>query len=306
MKRSEAIEAIKDLCRLKHYSLATEQNYSHWVGRFFLWLQRHHGEVADTPAARMEGYLTALAKENVSASTQNQAFSAILFFYRHVMKQEPGKVDALRAKRPKFLRHAPPREEVLKVLSAVRDSPAYPFQLILFLLYGCGLRVSEPLGVRIRDLDLGNRRMIIRQAKGSKDRMVPIPELLIPAIQRQIQASRTVWQRSVAEGVPVQLPGQLGRKYRNAGHEFGWWWLFPMENGCVDPRTKVDTTITPHHLRHAWATHVIDDGARIRDVQEILGHKSLETTMIYVHDEIERVKSPLDATKTLRLMGGAA
>jgi site-specific recombinase XerD len=212
----------------------------------------------------------------------------------------------------------------------VRDSPAYPFQLILFLLYGCGLRVSEPLGVRIRDLDLGNRRVIIRQAKGSKDRMVPIPPLLIPAIQQQIQAARTVWQRAVAEGVPVQLPGQLGRKYRNAGHEFGWWWLFPMENGCVDPRTKVrvwwhclestvqramkqacqraqvDTTITPHHLRHAWATHVIDDGARIRDVQEILGHKSLETTMIYVHDEIERVKSPLDAAKTLRLMGGAA
>lgn len=331
MKRSDAIEEVRRICRFKHYALATEDNYAHWVGRFFDWLKVHHAEVAETPEARMEGFLSMLAvKHNVAASTQNGAFAALLFFYRHVMKQEPGNVDALRAKRPRFLRHAPPREEVLKILSAVRDSPAYPFRLILFMMYGCGLRVSEPVSIRIRDLDFGQKRVIIRQAKGAKDRMVPIPEMLIGPLQQQVQAARAVWRRACAQGVPVQLPHLLGRKYKKAGAEFGWWWLFPMEKGCNDPRSgewvwwhclesgvqralkeacgraKAVAAITPHHLRHAWATHAIDAGSHIRDVQAILGHKSLETTMVYVHPEPERVKSPLEVMGNLRLMGGAA
>jgi site-specific recombinase XerD len=321
MKRAEALAEISRICRFKHYSLNTEETYCHWTGRFFSWLAAHHDEVGPEPSQRMEGFLSDLARQDVAAATQNQAFSAILFFYRHVMKQEPGRVDSLRAKRPQFLRHAPPQADVVRLLNAVENTPIYPFKLIACMLYGCGLRVSEPLEIRIRDLDLGNKRVIIRQAKGAKDRMVPIPDCLIPAIQNQIQAARVVWQRAVSQGIPAKLPSQLGRKYRSAGSEFAWFWLFPMPSACTDPRggqkvwwhclptgvqkalrkagnsAGINGLIRPHDLRHAWATHAHDSGASVRDLQEILGHKSLETTMIYVHTEIERVSSPIEALK---------
>lgn len=317
MKKHDALEALRTFCQLKHYALTTEEKYLHWTGRFFDWLAVHHAEVVETPAARMEGFLTDLAKRDVAAATQNQAFSAILFFYRHVMQQEPGNVNALRAKRPAFIRHAPPRADVAAILSAVEDTPQYPFRLILFLIYGCGLRVSEPLEIRIRDLDLANKRVIVRQAKGSKDRMVPVPDCLMDSLALQISAARVVWQRAKVQNVQAKLPHQLGKKYKSYGKEFAWFWLFPMPNSCAEPRTGervwwhclpsyvqkamrlasrhagLGGSATPHHLRHAWATHAHDAGASIRDIQAILGHKSLETTMIYVHDEIERVESPL-------------
>jgi site-specific recombinase XerD len=318
MNRSEALQAVRDVCRRKHYALATEGNYIHWINRYCLWLGENADAHPPTPAARMEGFLTALAKSDVAASTQNQAFSACLFFYRQVMGIEPGNVNALRAKRPAHIRHAPPIADVRKLLLAVQDSPAYPFRTICAMIYGCGLRVSEPLNIRIRDLDLANGRAVIREAKGNKDRMVFVPPVLLAAINRQIAASRVVWERARSQGIQAKLPHQLGRKYKNAGSEWSWWWLFPMENSCQDPRTHEITwwrclssgvqkalrkaaistglggSITPHHLRHAWATHAHDNGASVRDLQEILGHKSLETTMIYVHPEIERVVSPLE------------
>lgn len=319
MKRSEALEKISEFCKLKHYALATEDTYIHWTGRFFDWLAKNHATIGETPAARMEGFLSDLARQDVAAATQNQAFSALLFFYRNVMKQEPGDVNALRAKRPQFLRHSPPVADVSKILSAVQDTPQYPFRLIACMLYGCGLRVSEPIAIRIRDLDLANKRFIARQAKGAKDRMIPIPDCLIDPIKLQINAARAVWQRSVSQGIPVQLPHQLARKYKSYGSEFSWFWLFPMPSSCIDPRTKdsvwwhclptgvqkalrqagaaagLGGLVRPHDLRHAWATHAHDSGASVRDLQEILGHRSLETTMIYVHSEIERVTSPLEA-----------
>lgn len=319
MKRSEALAEISRICKFKHYALTTEDTYIHWTSRFFTWLQKNHSEFPEEPSARMEGFLSDLARSDVSAATQNQAFSALLFFYRNVMKQEPGNVNALRAKRSIYLRHAPSREDVKKLLTAVEDSPQYPFRLIACMLYGCGLRVSEPLGIRIRDIDLGNKRVIIRQAKGAKDRMVPIPEILIEPIQIQIAAARAVWHRAVSWTVPVKLPHQLGKKYKSSGGEFAWFWLFPMPSSCIDPRSGdrvwwhclptgvqkslrkagaaagISGMIRPHDLRHSWATHAHDAGASIRDIQEILGHNSLETTMIYVHTEIERVASPLQS-----------
>jgi site-specific recombinase XerD len=319
MNRNDAIQSIRDVCRLKHYALTTEETYCHWVNRYCLWLAKNHASVADTPSARIAGFLTDLAKSDVAASTQNQALSAILFFYRAVLNIEPGNVNALRAKRPAHIRHAPPIADVRKLLAAVENSPAYPFRTICALIYGSGLRVSEPLAIRIRDLDLANRRVVIREAKHGKDRLVPVPEVLIEPLNRQIAAARVVWQRAVSQGVQAKLPHQLGTKYKNAGFEWSWWWLFPMEKSCCDPRTServwwhclptgvqkalgkaarktgLGGSISPHHLRHAWATHAHDAGASVRDLQEILGHKSLETTMIYVHPEIERVSSPLQA-----------
>jgi site-specific recombinase XerD len=267
----------------------------------------------------MEGFLSDLAETDVSAATQNQAFSAVLFFYRNIMKEEPGDVNALRARKSTFLRHAPAKDKVRRILEKLEDSPSYPFRLIVFMIYGLGARVSEPIGVRIRDIDLSKKRIILRQAKGSKDRMVPIPDCLLAPIHRQMTAAEAVWKRAMAQRVPVKLPNKLGKKYKSAGVEFEWFWLFPAPKSCICRRSKervwwhcmpdavqdamraackaagIPGAVKPHDLRHSWATHASDDGANIRDIQEILGHKSLETTMIYVHTEIERVASPLES-----------
>lgn len=317
MNRTQALAEISRICKFKHYALSTEDTYLHWTGRFFRWLAQHHTEVSDEPSARMEGFLSDLARQDVSASTQNQAFSAILFFYRNVMKQEPGNVNALRAKKSEFLRHAPQKSEVRRLLEEVQDSQNYPLRLIIFLIYACGTRVGEPIALRNRDIDWEKQRMILRQAKGAKDRMVPIPDCLMDKLAEQRAASKLVWERAMQRKIPVKLPHQLGKKYSQAGSEFSWFWLFPLATPSKDRRTgemvwwhclagsvqdemraaskraKLDGSIKPHDLRHSWATHSHDDGASIRDIQEILGHKDLNTTMIYVHTEIERVESPL-------------
>jgi integrase len=320
MTKDQALAELKRVLRMRHYALSTTENYAHWTKRFFEFLASRR-DLDTTPAVRMEAFLSALARTRCSASTQNQAFNALLFFYRHVVGIDPGRVEALRARRPKFARHAPTRDQVRALLREVRDTPVYPYRLIVSFLYGCGLRVSEPLGIRIRDIDLGKARVLIRQAKGFKDRIVPIPPSLIEPIRRQIEAAEAVHARAVAAGIPTKLPNRLADKYRRAAGQFTWFWLFPAAFDCADPddesgrsrvwwhcldsgvqkamreaceRAGLPGVLTPHHLRHAWATHAIDAGASVRDVQEILGHKSLETTMQYLHSEIERVVSPLE------------
>ena len=321
MTKDHAITQLQDILRARHYALSTSQNYSHWVGRFFDWLKENR-HVDPSPRARMEGFLSDLAKSDCAAATQNQAFNAILFFYREVMKTEPGNVNALRARRPKFLRHAPPRDQVKALLDAVQDTPVYPYRLILSLIYGCGLRVSEPLNIRIKDVNFSTGIIVIRQAKGGKDRVVSIPPSLIAGLRSQVEASRRVHARAVAAGISAKLPNRLSVKYQNAGLQFAWWWLFPAPQSCIDPtdvsktrrvwwhcldtgvqkamreactRAGLSGRLSPHHLRHAWATHAANAGANIRDIQAILGHKSLETTMQYVHPEIERVISPRES-----------
>lgn len=320
MKKADALNEMKRVMRMRHYALSTIEGYLGWVGRFFDYLAPRR-DIDPAPAARMEAFLGHLALQRVSASTQNQAFNALLFFYRHVIGTDPGKVDALRARRPKFARHAPPKAHVKALLDHVRDTPGYPYGLILSLIYGCGLRVSEPLAIRLRDLDLDKGRIVIRQAKGFKDRVVPIPPSLIEPIRSQIEVAKQVFARARAAEIPTKLPHRLAAKNPRAGRSLAWFWLFPAAFDCADPdddtgktrvwwhglpsavqkamreatdRAGLPGAITPHHLRHAWATHSIDAGANVRDVQEILGHRSLETTMQYVHPEIERVASPLE------------
>lgn len=320
MTKPEAIAALVAVIRRKHLALATEDNYSHWLGRFFDFLRHHPGLLVE-PAARMEAFLTAEAKRGVAAATQNQAFNALLFWYREVLRQDPGQVDSLRAKKPVRLRHAPSVAAVSALLSRLQDSPSYPFRLIGAFLYGCGLRVTEPLNIRHKDLDLDAKTVIIRGAKGGKDRAIVLPDCLLPAIRRQVEASRVVHSRAAARSIPVKLPDALGTKYPTAGFSLGWWWLFPAPAPCADPRTGrtvwwrchesavqkavrraaqaagIADSISPHHLRHAWATHAHAAGASVRDLQAILGHKSLETTMVYLHPEADRVTSPLEAIR---------
>jgi site-specific recombinase XerD len=244
----------------------------------------------------------------VSASTQNQAFNALLFLYRQCLKVDLGPVDALRAKRSATLRDCPSPHEVSRLLSAVGDVYGYPTRLIVHLLYACGLRVTEPLNLRIKDLDLSNARLHIRQGKGNKDRVVGIPACLTTALERQLLVAKALAARDRAQGIPVPLPGLLDKKYPKAGFSERWAWLFPSHSICQHPRTNQNVRwrcheanvqravrqaarschldgLTPHCLRHAFATHTLQNGAVVRDLQVVLGHVSLETTMGYLHPE---------------------
>lgn len=202
--------------------------------------------------------------------------------------------------------------------SEMHDVGGYRTRLVVKLLYGCGLRVSEPLNLRIKDVCLSDSMLIIRDAKGGKDRRVAIPCSLVPELKQQIEKARVMWQQDASNGVPVMLPGQLARKYPRSALAWQWYWLFPAHQPCLHPRTKqrvrwrmhevnvqrcvkaaaikagLDGTVTPHHLRHAFATHAMQAGAYVRDIQITMGHAHLETTMGYLTPEKDRVVSPLE------------
>lgn len=317
MNRHQAIEAVRDMLRIKHLAYSTEKSYTHWVSRYCRFIDTLSGKL--TSEQKVEAFLSSLAKANVSASTQNQAFYALLFLYRDVLKIELKDVNALRAKRPSFVRVAPPRADVMKLLDVVSDRGGYPLRLIVRLLYGCGLRLNEALDLRVKDVLVSQSRVIIRSAKGGKDRVVALPCYLANELQAQVDCARGSWQKDQAAHMPVPLPSQLAVKYPRAPYEWRWYWMFPAHETCRHPRTQeivrwrihpacvqraVRTAarsiglegVTPHHLRHAYATHALEAGNSVRDVQEALGHAHLDTTMGYIHPEPLRVRSPLEAT----------
>lgn len=265
---------------------------------------------------KVEQFLTALAKEDVSASTQNQALNALVFFYREVMDVELKNIKSLRAKRPVQIRHAPSHEETLRLIKAIQSDADFEIALAVRLIYGCGLRVTEPLSLRIKDVDLNGGRFVIRSAKGGKDRIVPIPNSTIEDLRRQMKWAREIWKKDSANKIPVQLPGQLAEKYPQWQFSCNWAWFFPAAQPCAHPRSrkkvrwrlhetnvqrairnackKLNCSILPHELRHAYATHCLNHGTNPKAIQEVMGHKSLETTMGYLHAQPLSVPSPLD------------
>lgn len=314
MTTAKAIERLREVARLKHVALSTEQAYAGWLCRFM-------GAVAAMPAGwsserKIEQFLTDLARGGVAASTQNQAFNAILFFYRHCLGRELAGINALRARQPVRIRHAPSVQEVRDLLAMVRDVQGYPTRLLVHLLYGCGLRVTEPLNLRIKDVDLTESRVVVRSGKGDKDRLVPIPCCLVEDLKAQMRAARVVWEQDGRNQVPVKLPGHLAKKYPAWQFAWRWAWVFPSRTVCRDPRgggivrwrcheanvqlavkeaaRRLDLAITPHVLRHAYATHALRQGADIRDLQDALGHKSVQTTMVYLTPRACAVRSPLE------------
>jgi len=314
MSTEEAVDRMSSVLRRKHLALATEQSYCGWLRRYCRFL--HDVKPEGTTEQKMAAFLTQLAKQQVSASTQNQAFNAILFFYREVMEVEVGRVDSLRAKQPVHLRTAPTVAEVRALLDQVQDVAGYPTRLILRMIYGMGLRVSEPLNVRLKDLDLKQSRLILRGAKGGKDRALAIPCALSQELAGQVEFARAVHARDRAAGVPVPLPGLLGTKYPAWKLSPNWAWLFPAHGLCRAPRTgevvryrclevnvqrcckaaaaKLHLEVTPHHLRHAYATHLLDRGVNMRALQLSMGHANVETTMGYCHADALAVPSPLE------------
>ena len=316
MKPQEAIDALRQVIRLRHYSLSTEESYCAWLIRYMRFIVGLPGNLVCEQ--RVEAFLTDLAHRDVSASTQNQAFNAIVFFYAEVLRKPLGRVDALRAKKPTQIRTAPSVDEVRALLQSVRDVHDYPTRLIVQLLYGCGLRVTEPCNLRIKDVDLTGQRLLIREAKGGKDRVVALPCSLYSAIRDQVEVARVVWKRDVSNAIPVTLPHLLAKKYPRLAVSWKWAWLFPSHKPCKHPRTgetvrwrvhesnvqravrqacaKIGVEIKPHELRHAYATHSLNRGANPRAIQQTMGHHSLETTMGYLHADALSVQSPLDVS----------
>lgn len=316
MNESQALDRMRQVIRRQHKALATEDAYVLWLRRYMKALRQMPPELSSEN--KLERFLTDLACElDVSASTQNQAFNAILFFYQQVLGQPLGNVKALRATRPVHERHAPNVAETQAILQTVRNHAGYPTNLIARMLYGCGLRVSEPLNLRIKDVDLERRRLCIRGAKGGNDRVVALPLSLIPELTRQIQLARVVWQRDKQDRMPVILPHRLARKYPEYQFSWGWAWLFPAHDTCRDPRSgmivryriheanvqravkqaarKLGISVLPHEFRHSYASHCLERGTNPRAIQQAMGHKCLETTMGYFHAEALSVCSPLDA-----------
>jgi integrase len=271
-----------------------------------------------TSEKKVEHFLTELAsKYDVSASSQNQAFNAILFFYRAVLEQQLGNVNALRAQRPVHERHAPTLAETKLLLQAIRNVGGYPTNLIARMLYGCGMRVSEPLNLRIKDVNLERNSLCVRGAKGGNDRVVSLPSCLVPELRRQMEFAREVWLQDRQNRTPLMLPHCLARKYPEYEFSWSWAWVFPAHCPCRDPRTgrivryrmheanvqravkyarrKLGIAVLPHELRHGYATHCLERGVNPRAIQEAMGHKSLETTMGYLHAEALSVSSPLQA-----------
>lgn len=267
---------------------------------------------------KVERFLSNMARDrDVSASTQNQAFNALFFFYRDVLGKQLGNIDSLRAQRPAHERHAPSVPETQALLTTFGNEGGYPTNLIARLLYGCGLRVTEPLNLRIKDVDLQERTLCIRGAKGGQDRVVPLPFSLIPELTQQIQVARAIWERDRQNRTPLMLPNRLVRKYPDYQFRWAWAWIFPAHHPCTDPWSgtivrfrmheanvqravrkasrQLGISVLPHELRHAFSSHCRARGIDPRAIQLVMGHKSLETTMGYFHADALSVSSPLDA-----------
>jgi len=247
--------------RRQHKALSTESNYIYWLRHYVSALE---GMPESLPSEqKLERFLTDLARHRgLSASSQNQALNAVLFFYREVLRQPLQGIDALRATRPVHLRHAPTIEETQALLRTVRDAAGYPTNLITRLLYGCGLRVVEPLSLRIKDVNLKRFSLVIRGAKGGKDRVVSLPRSLEPELLRQIEFARAVWHRDKQNGIPLMLPAGLARKYPDYQFSWLWAWLFPAHHTCFHPYTRAEVRFRMHEANVQRA---------IRDARRKLG-----------------------------------
>lgn len=314
MKTGEAVEKLIEVCRRQHKALETERSYAAWLRRFcrFVIERKPEGDSAQM----VEAFLTQLAKQDVSASTQNQAFNALVFFYKDVIGQPLGNVDALRATRPQRVRHAPTVQETRDLLGTVRDVGGYPTRLIVRMLYGCGMRLCEPLNLRVKDINFEDSQVFIVGAKGGKDRVVKLPCAVVEDLRDQLVYARTVWQRDQVMRMPVEMPHQLAAKYPEYRFAWSWAWVFPGHQPCEHPRTgqmvryrmheanvqravkearrKLGIAVTPHELRHAYATHSLNRGVNIKALSEAMGHAQIETTAGYCHAEALSVPSPLE------------
>jgi integron integrase len=313
------LDRVRRELRLRHYSARTEESYVHWVRRFVLFHGKRHPAGLGGP--EIAAFLSHLACEGqVAASTQNQALGALVFLYRHVLGMAlPDLQGLVRARRPTRLPAVLSAGEVRRLLAQLEGEP----RLVASLLYGSGLRLLETLTLRVKDLDFATRELRLRRAKGQRDRVVPLPDACAAPLRAQLGLARALHERDLAAGFgAVAVPDALARKYPGAAREWGWQWVFPASRRYRDERlggerrhhlhetvvqravkravraAGIDKPASCHTLRHSFATHLLAAGYDIRTVQELLGHRSVQTTMVYTH-VLNRgglgVRSPLDA-----------
>jgi integron integrase len=298
------LDQVRDAIRLKHYSYRTEQTYIQWIRRYILFHNKRHPKDMGVP--EIEAFLTYVAKqENVAASTQNQAFSSLLFLYRHVLDiQLEDRINALRARNSRYL---PTVLTVAEVQAVIKKMSGVHY-LLAVLLYGSGLRLQEALQLRVKDLDLAQRQIVVRNAKGGDSRVTVLPESAVSLLQKHLTEVKKLHLFDLNQGYgATQLPFALAKKYENASREWIWQYVFPSLNLSKDPRTgqvlryhlhssglqkavkqavrctNIHKRVSCHTFRHSFATHLLQNGYDIRTIQELLGHKDVKTTMIYTH-----------------------
>lgn len=302
--KPKLLDQVRAAIRAKHYSHRTEEAYTQWIRRFVLFHNKRHP--AEMGEYEINQFLTHLAvKENVAASTQNQALCGILFLYREVLNREIGDIGAVTwAKKPKRLPVAFTREEVKAILSHLSGK----HWLMASLLYGAGLRLIECLKLRVKDIEFGYNQIIVRDGKGQKDRVTVLPKSLKEPLRRHLEEVKKLHEADLKQGHGVvDLPGALARKYPNAGREFAWQYVFPSsiispnrETGLKQRHHAVEKPLQQavkeairkagihkhascHTFRHSFATHLLQNKCDIRTLQELLGHEDLNTTMVYTH-----------------------
>ncbi|BCD61515.1 integron integrase [Nitratiruptor sp. YY08-26] len=319
-KRKKLLDILKEKIIFKGYSRATEKSYIYWNKEYILFHNKKHPK--DMGKIEIEEFLTHLAvNKNVSPTTQNQAFNAILFLYKEVLgiDTKDWNIQALRAKRKEHMPVVLTKDEVRQIIFNMTGI----YKLMLELMYGCGLRMNELLRLRIKDIDFGFDNVYIWDSKSQKDRILPLPQKIKDDLYIQVKQIEKIHQEDLSKGFGyVNLPHGLERKYPNAHKEFKWQYLFPMKKISKDPRSgkmirfhilpttfgrniksavnraKIPKKVSAHTFRHSYATHLLQAGFDIRTIQELLGHKDISTTMIYTHIvrnlSQNSIKSPLD------------
>ncbi len=321
-KGKKLLDQYSEALRNRHYSLRTETTYVSWVRQYILFHGKRHPR--EMGVAEINSFITDLVnRRDVAASTQNQAISAILFLYRHVLNMEldDAALVPIRPTRPKRVPTVLSRDEAKRVIEKMDGI----YRIMAQLMYGSGLRLMEVLRLRVKDLDFANRQIIVRDGKGENDRVTMFPGTLLEPLRLHLQQVKARHESDLLQGLgTVYLPYALERKFPNASREFAWQYVFPAPDFSIDPvsgvkqrhhlnesslqkavrsaarQARIDKHVTCHTFRHSFATHLLESGYDIRTVQELLGHKDVKTTMIYTH-VLQRggmaVRSPLDEIK---------
>ncbi len=314
------LDEVREVMRLHHYSIHTERSYCDWIRRYILYHNMKSRQDLSNGSRKIEQFLTYLAVEkNIGPSTQNQAMNALVFLYKKILSMElEGDINAIRSKKKGNIPTVLTLDEVTSLLVTIGGVS----HIVSKLLYGSGLRIMEAVRLRIGDIDFEMRQIVVRSGKGNKDRVTPFPETLLTPLHIHLEHVRKFHESDLQDGLgEVYLPNALARKYRHAAREWKWQYVFPSSRLSTDPRSNkkrrhhinpsvvnkaiksaakklgIEKRVTPHTLRHSFATHLLQRGTDIRTIQQLLGHKDIATTMIYTHVLQQGgygVKSPLD------------
>ena len=306
LKNRKLLDEVRDYMRLHHYSIHTERTYCDWIKKFVQFHDMKSRNDLSDGEKKIELFLTHLAvQRNVSPSTQNQAMNALVFLYKKVLNLPLNdEINAVRAYKKVNVPVVMSREETAKVIALTIGTP----QLVVKIMYGSGLRISEAIRLRVQDIDQKMKTITVRSGKGNKDRVTTFPASVIPFLQNHLTKVKALHENDLSKGYgEVYLPNALSRKYRNAATEWGWQYVFPASALSIDPRSGVtrrhhidpsvinkaiksavrkahlSKRISAHTFRHSFATHLLQRGTDIRTIQSLLGHNDVSTTMIYTH-----------------------